>query len=183
MKIKFSFIIGGFVIIGLLLLYFKSIIRPEPMRDDLAQRPSFEVTEKLPQVVFSLDPASSSLNQGAELVVSINILSEVELGGIDLKISYSAKLLQFQDANPGTFFTNPTVLIKKVIPEQNVIIYSLDADTNAAGAGSVAIIRFRAVKPGEARISIDSQTVIGVKSGIEINAIYPSTGLYTINDN
>jgi len=65
--------------------------------------------------------------------------------GVDIRLSYDPRVLTNVEIKPGTFFTNPIILYKKIDAAKALVSYTIAASTNqksATGKGVVAIVSF-----------------------------------------
>jgi len=72
-----------------------------------------------------------------------------KLTAIQMELSYDPKAITNVDVLPGTFFSDPVVLLKKVDQATGRISYAIAIKANqdaVSGKGTVAIIQFEPVK-------------------------------------
>ena len=72
-----------------------------------------------------------------------------KLMGVQLELTYDPKAITNVDILPGTFFSNPVVLLKKVDQTVGRITYAIALKPNqepVSGNGTVAVIQFQPVK-------------------------------------
>jgi hypothetical protein len=68
-----------------------------------------------------------------------------KVNGVDIRLSYDPRALANVDIKPGTFFTGPVVLLKKVNIAQATVTYTLavnPSQKSANGKGTVAVLSF-----------------------------------------
>jgi hypothetical protein len=99
--------------------------------------------------------------------------------GVDIRLSYDPTILTHLDIQPGSFFTNPVVLLKKIDSTKGTITYTIAINPNTkfvTGKGTVATISF---VPATTKIS----TPIDFQTGTEISAVgFPSSVLNAASD-
>ena len=88
---------------------------------------------------------------------------------MQLEITYDPKVVTNVDIKPGTFLTQPFVLLKKIDQTNGTISYALGANPNQkppTGQGTVAIISFSTVYGTTA-----TQTVFNFSAKSEVTAV------------
>jgi hypothetical protein len=78
---------------------------------------------------------------------------ENQILAVGLRLTFDPKVLSVSDIQPGSFFTNPIVLFKKIDSANGLIDYDLVLMPNQApaqGNGTVAIISFSPIVKGTA---------------------------------
>lgn len=84
----------------------------------------------------------SSRSATADIVVNSN---GQELTALQFEMSYDPKTVVVSDITPGDFFTNPTVLFRKIDPTLGKLSYMLaipPTGTAKNGTGTIAVISF-----------------------------------------
>ncbi len=69
---------------------------------------------------------------------------------VHLEMAYDPKITTITDIAPGTFFTNPVMLLKNIDPVKGTISYTLaiqPVDNGVNGSGTVATITYNTTKP------------------------------------
>jgi hypothetical protein len=105
----------------------------------------------------------SSPQKNSNGVYSSNV--EISTGnnqvtGVQIDISYDPTVLTNVDIKTGSFFTNPTVLSKKIDAEKGILTYTLfvnPAQKSVSGSGTVAVLSF--------------STLAGAKTPTKINLL------------
>lgn len=125
------------------------------------------VTEILPQTDISLlEPtASKTAKLKSEFKSEIQIdTGQNKVTTVQLELSYNPKVLGSVDIASGSFFLNPTVLLKKIDPVGGTISYALSAsdEKGISGKGILAILTFTPVagQSGETQISFLPKTQV-----------------------
>ncbi len=110
--------------------------------------PSAPPTSQVYGATLALTPNPLTLSSNQTGSINVVLDTAVENAtAVQLEISYDPAVLSNVDITPGTFFTNPTVLLKKVDQTQGKISYAISAaltDKGKQGKGTVATITFAA---------------------------------------
>lgn len=109
---------------------------PEPGKEQV----SFTKTT----LVLSNDPTKVAGSNSYEVPVTIN--SENKVSAVQLELTYDPKALSNVDIVTGTYFTDPTVLLKKIDEKTGRITFAFGlglGQNTVTGSGTVALIRFR----------------------------------------
>ncbi len=100
-----------------------------------------------------------------------------------IQVSYDPKTITVTDIKPGTFFDNPTVLIKKINQTAGTISYAIGIGPTGQqkqGSGTIAIINFTVVPSGTTtKIDFLPQTIV-TQQGTDTSILKSSIGT-TIN--
>lgn len=112
---------------------------------------------------------------GYETDVIINS-GENQITGIQLELTYDPRVLTDVDINPGSYFTNPTVLQKEIDETNGTIKYLLGTTAGSepvTGEGPVAVISFN--KTGDEETSIEFSTNTLVTDGRYAESVLSET--------
>lgn len=132
------------VIAGILLYVAFSTTRGQP-------QPAQEGITPTPQVqgdsVLSLAPNPLNLSSPSG-TVNVNIDSGSDtVSAVQVELSYNPSLLQNLQVQPGTFFTNPNILLQEVNSDTGRISFAIADELTSngkTGTGTVAVITFTA---------------------------------------
>ena len=113
-------------------------------------------------LVVSEDVRQSSISGVYELDVNIDSDSN-EVTGAQLEFSYDPKILGKVDIKPGSFLSNPVVILKKIDATSGRITYMLGnqlGNPGVKGQGTVAVISFSKTGDNETFIDFLPQTIV-----------------------
>ncbi len=111
---------------------------------------------------LSEEPRSSSLSGVYEVDVLIDS-EDNQVTGVQLELSYDPKVLGKVDIKPGSFLSNPVVILKKIDTTNGRITYMLGSqlgDAGVKGKGTVAVISFSKTGDNETFIDFLPQTLV-----------------------
>ncbi len=92
-------------------------------------------------VTLSMVPNAMSALKGQKNTVSIAIETKSNtVSAVELTLSFDPKVLRVDNAVPGDFFVEPTILLKKIDNTSGKLIYVLGSLKPKKGAGSLASI-------------------------------------------
>ncbi len=153
-------VIGLVILTGVLLaisLYSKgSSPIPSIIRND--EENNFAKTS----LVLSEEVRKSSVSGVYELDVNIDS-DDNEVTGIQLELSYDPKALGKVDIKPGSFLSNPVVILKKIDTAKGKVSYMLGnqlGEPGVKGQGTVAVISFSKTGNEETFIDFLPQTLV-----------------------
>lgn len=116
-------------------------------------------------LAISEDIRSSSVSGKYEADVTIDTDKD-KVNGVQIELSYNPKTLTNVDIKPGSFFTDPTVLIKTIDTKNGVIRYALAIKPNEEmlkGMGTVATISFSKVGISETTLNFLPQSQVSTR--------------------
>ena len=153
-------VIGLVILTGVLLaisLYSKgSSPIPSIIKND--EESNFAKTS----LVLSEEVRKSSASGVYEVDVSIDSDGN-EVTGVQLELSYDPKVLGKVDIKPGSFLSNPVVILKKIDTDSGKITYMLGnqlGNPGVKGQGTVAVISFSKTGDNETSIDFLPQTLV-----------------------
>ncbi|HUD09268.1 MAG TPA: cohesin domain-containing protein [Patescibacteria group bacterium] len=124
--------------------------------------PSYAQTE----LSFSAPVSTTLNNYSTDVLISTG---DNKTTAVQLEISYDPKILTNVSITPGTFLTNPVVLLKKIDAVNGTISYALGINPSQKptnGSGTVATVTFSAVATAAA-----TQTPINFEPKTEATAV------------
>jgi hypothetical protein len=140
-------VIAILVVITIILLTF-SLFQPAPA---VKQSVLIPTPTLAPYVQSGLSLTVPQKNSNGNYFSNVEIsTAENQVTGVQIDLSYDPKILTNVEIATGTFFTNPTVLLKKIDTVKGIVSYTLFADQNpksASGKGTVATLTFSVI-PG-----------------------------------
>jgi len=128
--------------------------------------------------------SSSALQSNVEIATGRN-----KVTGVQLELSFDPKVLTNVDIAPGTFFTDPVIILKKIDAENGRITYALGIGLGqkaVTGRGTLAVVTFIPVVGATESTSINFlpktevaaqgqiMSVLKTSSGATINLISPT---------
>jgi hypothetical protein len=114
-----------------------------------------------PYVKSSLSLSSPNQNSSGKYSSNVEIATAGnQVTGVEIDLSFDPKVLTDVAITPGTFFTNPNTILKKIDPAKGLVTYTLFADAkqkSVYGKGTVAVLSFSiipGVKTASSRINV-----------------------------
>jgi len=116
-----------------------------------------EIKGKKNNTSLDLMKPSSPVKSGSEFILDVNIQEAVNVRSISFMLAYPKELLFVQDVSKGDFFkgNSSNQMFDKMIQNEKglTVIGFSRKDLSDSGSGNVARIIFKALKPGEAKIT------------------------------
>jgi hypothetical protein len=137
---KTFFLIALLVLVTVCLLALALI--PNLKGPIIKSKPVANIDYAQTQLSFSPPVIATPSGYKADVLISTG---KNKVTAAQLEINYDPKLLTNIDIKPGSFFTDPTILLKKVDAVNGRLVYVLGigiGGTPATGKGTVAIISF-----------------------------------------
>ena len=104
-----------------------------------------------PYVKSSLSLSAPKKNLNGKYSSDIEIVTAGnKVTGVEIDLSFDPKVLTDVEIAPGTLFTNPNTILKKIDPVKGLVTYTLFADAkqkSVSGEGTVAVLSFSII-PG-----------------------------------
>jgi hypothetical protein len=119
--------------------------------------------------------APSKVHSGESFQVTVDVEATRAIRQIAFAVDFSATIIQFAGASPGVFAQNSRVAAGFFAEESTdgALLVRVDLDNGGVvGTGSVAVLEFRAMNPGESPLTIQSVTY--VESGHEKSSTTPA---------
>lgn len=123
------------------------------------------------------NPQQTILAPGKQEVLAINIDSGTSpVTGVEIHLSFNPKVVRVADITPGDFLQNPTTLSKKIENKAGKVVYTVGTLTPLPGKGTVARVKFSAVRPDTTKVSLDgTQVAVVGQSGNVVDSIGSAT--------
>lgn len=122
-----------------------------------------EIRGKKNNTSLDLVKPINPVKSGSEFTVDIDVKDAINVRSISFMIAYPKELLYVQDAKKGDFFKGESTnqLFDKFIQNEKglTVIGFSRKDLSDSGSGNVAKIIFKALKPGEAKITFYKYSV------------------------
>jgi hypothetical protein len=121
----------------------------------LAQRSSVKIGVRVPALVHA----------GESFQVSVDLEATGGIQQLAFSVTYKKSVLQLVGSSAGTFVQQGSVPTQfgAQEPSDGIVLVNLDVSNGAAiaGAGSVAVLEFLALKAGTSPVIVDSITLVG----------------------
>jgi hypothetical protein len=142
-------------------------------------------------VVIKLEPASTTLNVGETVKVSIVVENVTNMNGIDVQVKFNPAVLQAQDGNSGsdgiqleavTSFLPPDFPVKNEIDNGAGLAHYavvLLTSSPANGTGTVASITFEAIADGASELTFINSDLVSADNAQAI-PVTPVNGQVTV---
>ncbi len=153
-------VVGLVILTGVLL--FISLSQKNPSIPGITREEKEDTSFAHTSLVLSEEPRASSISGVYEVDVIIDS-EDNQVTGAQLELSYDPKVLGRVDIKPGTFLSNPVVILKKIDNTSGRITYMLGnqlGDAGVKGKGIIATLSFSKLSSQETSIEFLPQTLV-----------------------
>jgi hypothetical protein len=120
-------------------------------------------------------PAVLGLRAGESGSVDVVVLGASDIIAVDLVVAFDSKLLEAVEAGPGPFMTLGEVSIgAERSLESGRVHVRLTRPVATSGSGGVALLKFKALRPGEGTLQVQALTLIGASGTTQSVEVAPS---------
>lgn len=130
-------------------------------------------------ILFTPPQIQPAVNQTANLDLKID--STDQILGIDLIIKYDQTAVSIESFAPGSFWSNPQVVINKIDSQNGKAYFSLFHYPAKTGIGSLGNLTLRLISTKGSTVSIDGSTTIAGPTGQKITASFKEAVIAPIN--
>jgi general secretion pathway protein D len=129
-----------------------------PAQEESQQKPTPGQEMRAGRILIS--PSSLNVAPGGQAVLNLVMIGAKDLKDLTLQLQYPRDLLSVEGTDEGTFFKigggTSRFSAQQASPGLLVIRTGREGKSGSSGSGLIARIRFKALKPGQAAISLDS---------------------------
>lgn len=134
---------------------------------------------------LSLQPTSLTIQKGKRFDIDVLVDSGFnKIIGVELWLSYDPEILTVSEIAPGSFFSNPQILGKKINSSLGTLTYGIASFEPMSGKKALATISFEALIPSveakETEISLTNKTTVATVDQPKTQAEFSEPGRYII---
>lgn len=163
-------------------LYLSMASKSEaPQKTQTGTNQSSPTASPTGQTILSMTPNPLVVEKtGSSQMLNVTIQADQEkITAAQIELSYDPKLITNVDIVPGTFFTNPTVLLKEIDSKNGRVSYAIGvppAGVAKTGSGIIANISFTPIgKNQSTQISFLQKTLTSAE-GMNYSTLKSATG-------
>lgn len=147
----------------------------------LPNQPPSSTAAPVGKTVLSLSPNPVIIERiGASQILNVNIqTNEEKITAVQLELSFDPKMITNVNIVPGTFFTNPNVLLKEIDSTNGRISYAIGiapTGQTSTGTGIVANISFTPVGKNQSTQMTFLQKTLTTAEGVSQSTLKSATG-------